>query len=143
MFSRFPSGSTNPGFVPFCSQIVFHCLRLLLFSVTWNNLCFRKLAREVGQEEARWSCKAKEWVGKSFLDACRGGSWPRRGRHGTLLWREDLVIEWLQGVGGEEVQAGKGVLLVTEWRMRRPPRLKRRRFEEVQRLKVVERGGGD
>lgn len=45
--------------------------------------------------------------GKSFLDACRGGSWPRRGRHGTLLWREDLVIEWLQGVGGEEVQAGK------------------------------------
>lgn len=41
------------------------------------------------------------------------------------------------------MQAGKGVLLVTGWRMRRPPRLKRRRFEEVQRLKVVERGGGD
>lgn len=100
MFSRFPSGSTNPGFVPFCSQIIFHCLRLLLFPVTWNNLCFRKLAGEVGQEEARWSCKAKEWVGKSFLDACRGGSWPRRGRHGTLLWREDLVIEWLQGRRG-------------------------------------------
>lgn len=46
--------------------------------------------------------------GKSFLDACRGGSWPRRGWHGTLLWREDLVIEWLQGVGEEEVQTGKG-----------------------------------
>lgn len=45
--------------------------------------------------------------GKSFLDACRGGGRPRRGRPGTLLWREDLVIVWLQGVGGEEVQAGK------------------------------------
>lgn len=51
--------------------------------------------------------------GKNFLDACRGGSRPRRGRRGTLLWREDLVIEWLQGVGGEGVRPRKGVLLVT------------------------------
>lgn len=56
--------------------------------------------------------------GKSFLDACRGGNWPRRGRHGTLLWREDLVIVWLQGVGGEEAQAGKGSgVLGTGWRV--------------------------
>lgn len=51
--------------------------------------------------------------GKSFLDACRGGRWPRRGRRGTppLLWREDLVIVRLQGVRGEEVRAGK----MEEW----------------------------
>lgn len=53
-------------------------------------------------------------VGGKELSRClQGGSWPRRGGHGTLLWREDLVIECLQGVGGEGVQAGKGVLLVT------------------------------
>jgi hypothetical protein len=51
--------------------------------------------------------RCQEVGGKSFLDACRGGSWPRRGRHGTLLRREDLVIVWLQGVGRGEVQAGK------------------------------------
>lgn len=42
--------------------------------------------------------------GKSFLDACGVGDSQEEAGMGPPLWREDLVIVRLQGVGGEEVQ---------------------------------------
>lgn len=98
---------------------------------------FRKLAGEVGQEEARWPCEAKEWWEE--LSRCLQGWEPAKKRQAwdpAVEGRPGNCVATGGGRRGGAGREGAGVL-GTGWRVNRPPRLKRSRFEDVWELKVA------
>lgn len=63
----------------------------------FENVGFGKLALEWWAEEARWSRELRS--GQEGLSGCPRGGDPEGSQSQALLRREDLVIDWLQGVG--------------------------------------------